>query len=195
MTINSVCVFCGSRLGENPQFVHQAEILGRQIAARGWRLVYGGGSVGLMGVVANAALGAGAEVIGVIPEFLATRELLHTGVTTLKIVASMHERKAEMANLSDAFIALPGGYGTLEELFEVITWSQLGLHSKPIGLLNTVGFFTALLQFLDGGTEQGFIQGDERLKVMVHEDPDLLLTELTQVRCLPEKKLVQEDEI
>jgi len=176
--MKSVCVFCGSRTGKGSAFEQAAQVTGELIARRGWKLVYGGGSVGLMGVVANAALGEGGEVVGVIPEFLATRELLHTGVTELKVVRSMHERKSQMGELSEGFLALPGGYGTLEELFEVITWSQLGLHRKPIGLLNTADFFSPLLEFLDRGIGEGFIRERERSHLIVDTDPGRLLDAL-----------------
>lgn len=183
--MKSICVFCGSRPGATPEFKAAAIRTGEIIAKRGWKLVYGGGSVGLMGAVANTVLEKGGDVLGVIPEFLATREVMHTGVSELKIVPSMHLRKAWMAEESDAFLALPGGYGTLEELFEVITWSQLGLHRKPIGVLNTAGFFTPLLEFLDRAIREGFIRDNERRHLIVGEDPDLLLNAI-EASCLPE---------
>lgn len=178
--MKSLCVFCGSQSGADKIYRRDAEEMGRLIAERGLRLVYGGGSVGLMGVVANAALAAGGEVIGVIPEFLAVKELLHTGLTELKIVSSMHARKALMAELSDGFIALPGGYGTLEELFEVITWSQLGLHRKPVGILNTEGYYDPLVQWISTSVEQGFLREEHRRFAVVGSRPvevlDALLT-------------------
>jgi uncharacterized protein (TIGR00730 family) len=143
-----VCVYCGSATGANPAHRDAAEKLGVLLATRGIGLVYGGGNVGLMGVIADAALRAGGEVIGVIPGALMDKELGHTGVTKLHVVASMHERKQLMADLSDGFIALPGGIGTLEEFFETLTWLQLGFHNKPVGLLNVAGFYEHLLTFL-----------------------------------------------
>lgn len=174
-SMNSLCVFCGSRLGSDPAYERAARDLGTLLARRRCRLIYGGGSVGLMGIVADAVLAGGGEVVGVIPDFLATRELLHTGLTELKVVETMHQRKALMAELSEGFLALPGGYGTLEELFEVITWSQLGLHRKPIGLLNTAGFFTSLVEFLDRGIKDGFIREQERGHLIVEHDLERIL--------------------
>lgn len=176
--MRSLCVFCGSRMGNPPVYEQAAQVTGELIARRGWKLIYGGGSVGLMGVLANGVLSEGGEVVGVIPEFLATREVLHTGLSELKIVESMHERKRLMAESSDAFVALPGGYGTFEELFEVITWSQLKLHNKPIGILNTAGYFTQLLEFLDRGIADGFIREQEREHLIVDDDPGRLLERL-----------------
>ncbi len=176
--MRSLCVFCGSRMGNPPVYEQAAQVTGELIARRGWKLIYGGGSVGLMGVLANGVLSEGGEVVGVIPEFLATREVLHTGLSELKIVESMHERKRLMAESSDAFVALPGGYGTFEELFEVITWSQLKLHNKPIGILNTAGYFTQLLEFLDRGIADGFIREQEREHLVVDDDPGRLLERL-----------------
>lgn len=193
--MKSVCVFCGSRTGKGPAFEQAAQVTGELIARRGWKLIYGGGSVGLMGVVANAVLGEGGEVVGVIPEFLATRELLHTGVTELKVVHSMHERKSLMGELSEAFLALPGGYGTLEELFEVITWSQLGLHRKPIGLLNTADFFSPLLEFLDRGIGEGFIRERERSHLIVDTDPERLLAALEAAGTTTDANLHWQTEI
>jgi len=178
-SMNSLCVFCGSRLGNDPAYERAARDLGTLLARRNCRLIYGGGSVGLMGIVADAVLAAGGEVVGVIPDFLATRELLHTGLTELKVVQTMHQRKALMAELSEGFLALPGGYGTLEELFEVITWSQLGLHRKPIGLLNTAGFFTSLVEFLDRGIKDGFIREQERGHLIVEHDLERLFAVLS----------------
>src|SRR5579872_5312805 len=144
-----VCVFCGSNVGVQAAYSKAAEELGREIVRRGWQLVFGGGSVGLMGVVADAVLAAGGEVIGVLPDMLATKELLHPRATKMHIAPTMHARKALMEDLSDAFVALPGGYGTFEELLEIITWAQLGIHAKPIGLFNTRGFYDGLTRFFD----------------------------------------------
>lgn len=178
--IQRVCVFCGSKHGHKQEYRHAAEELGRRFVARGWGLVYGGGSVGLMGVVADAVLAAGGEVVGVIPEKLATAELLHTGLTELHCVPGMHARKALMAERSDAFIALPGGYGTFEELFEIITWAQLGIHAKPIGLLNVAGFFDPLLALVEHTIAEGFIKAKQRRLLLVSSDIEDLLDQLNQ---------------
>lgn len=176
--MRQICVFCGSSFGRDPAYLEAAAATGQELVWSGWGLVYGGGRVGLMGVVADAVMAAGGEVIGVIPEKLATVELLHTGVRQMRVVASMHDRKALMANLSDAFIALPGGYGTLEELFEVITWAQLGMHSKPIGILNTNGYFDALLEFVDRSIKDGFVRPAHRHLFVVSSDPHELLARI-----------------
>jgi uncharacterized protein (TIGR00730 family) len=171
----SLCVFCGSRHGSNPAYSQAAENVGREIARRGWRLVYGGGNVGLMGVVADAALEGGAPVFGVIPQGLMDRELGHGGVTELRVVQSMHERKALMAAQSSMFLAIPGGLGTLEELAEIWTWQQLALHNKPIGLLNVENFYTPLLQFLDHAVTEQFIRPLHRERLLVGSSvPELL---------------------
>jgi uncharacterized protein (TIGR00730 family) len=161
-----------------PVYAQAAAALGEEIARRGWRLVYGGGNVGLMSVVADAALAAGGEVIGVIPDSLQERELGHGGVTTLHVVRSMHQRKALMAEESTAFIALPGGLGTLEELAEIWTWRQLGFHEKPIGVLNVAGFFDPLLSFLDHARDEGFLKAIHRNRLIVDADPESLLDRL-----------------
>jgi len=158
----SVCVFCGSSLGDDSRFRAAAQDTGREIARRGWTLVYGGAHVGLMGAVADAALGAGGRVIGVIPRFLHEREVGHDGITSLEIVASLADRKLRMGELSDAFLSLPGGIGTLDELFEAWSWSQVGLQHKPNGLLNLGGYYDALLAFLDRATAAGFMQPRHR---------------------------------
>lgn len=173
-----VCVFCGSSCGRAPTYRAAAVTMGQELVRSGFGLVYGGGRVGLMGVVADAVMAAGGDVIGVIPEKLATVELLHTGVRHMRVVASMHDRKALMANLSAAFIALPGGYGTLEELFEVITWAQLGMHSKPVGLLNVDGYFNALLEFVDRSISDGFVRPAHRELFVVSADPRDLLSRI-----------------
>ena len=158
MSLKSVCVFCGASPGARPIYHEAAAQLGRHIAERGLTLVYGGGAVGLMGVVADAALTAGGEVIGIIPQSLEHSEIGHSGLTRLEVVDGMHARKARMAELSDAFIALPGGLGTFEELFEVASWAQLGMHGKPIGLLNVEHFYQPLLNLIDTATQQGFMR-------------------------------------
>lgn len=176
--MKSVCVFCGSNPGALPEYTAAAEMLARQIVEAGCTLVYGGGRVGLMGVVGNAAMAAGGRVIGVTPRRLVEKEVAHAGLTELRIVESMHERKAMMAELSDAFIALPGGIGTFEEFFEVLTWSQLGFHAKPCGLLNVAGYYDQLLAFLDHSTAQGFIHPEHRSMVLTDTKPKRLLEQL-----------------
>jgi uncharacterized protein (TIGR00730 family) len=170
-----LCVFCGSSPGNDPRYLEAARTMGRTLAARGLGLVYGGGSVGLMGAVADAALGAGGEVIGVIPEVLQIRELAHRSLTTLRVVGSMHERKALMAELSDGFVALPGGMGTLEELSEVLTWAQLGLHARPIGLLDVAAYYQPLVTFFDQAVTAGFLRPAHRQLLLVGEEPAAML--------------------
>lgn len=171
MVARRVCVFCGASPGRDPGYVALAAQVGAGLAERGIGLVYGGGRVGMMGAVADAALAAGGEVIGVIPRRLVDRELAHTGLTELHVVETLHERKADMAALSDGFIALPGGLGTLEELGEVASWAQLGLHAKPIGLLGRAGYWDRLLGWLDHAVEEGFLTPANR--ALVEEDADL----------------------
>jgi uncharacterized protein (TIGR00730 family) len=173
-----VCVFCGSATGVDPVFVAAARSFGRLLAARGTALVYGGGHVGLMGALADAVLVAGGSVIGVIPERLAARELAHHGLTELHVVPSMHERKAKMASLADAFVALPGGLGTLDELFEIWTWAQLGFHAKPIGLLDVAGFFSPLLELTRHMVEQGFVRAPQLELALTDRDGAALLSRL-----------------
>lgn len=164
--LTSVCVFCGSRFGEPDRFRAAAASLGAEIAGRGLRLVYGGGRVGLMGVVADAVLRHGGEVIGVIPDLLANREIPHLGLSELVLTGSMHERKAKMAELADGFIALPGGFGTLEEFCEVLTWAQLGIHRKPIGLLDVDHFFDPLVAYFDTLVDHGFVPPKHRALIL-----------------------------
>src|SRR3954463_13635664 len=166
-----IWVFCGSSVGANSKHVAEAKSLGHQMAGDGWSLVYGGTSVGLMGATANAALSGGAEVIGVLPRELQDREIAHRGLTKLHLVESMHERKALMASLSDAFIALPGGYGTLDEFFEIVTWAQLKIHSKPCVLINTNGYYDFLLRFLDQAVTEEFVKPANLGIVLVANDP------------------------
>ena len=175
-----ICVYCGSSPGANPAHREAAENLGALLATRGIALVYGGGNVGLMGIVADAALRAGGEVIGVIPTALMDKELGHSGVTKLHVTASMHERKQLMADLSDGFIALPGGIGTLEELFETFTWLQLGFHDKPVGLLNIAGFYDHLLTFLRHATAERFMRDAHLESLLVETDAVVLLERMTR---------------
>ncbi|HEY7124947.1 MAG TPA: TIGR00730 family Rossman fold protein [Ktedonobacterales bacterium] len=177
-----ICVFCGSSAGTRTAYGEMARALGAELARRKLSLVYGGSSVGLMGVLADAALAAGGEVIGVLPRGLFRREVAHTGLTELREVESMHERKALMAQLSDAFIALPGGYGTLDELFEMVTWVQIGLHAKPIGLLDVEQFFAPLLAFLRHVAQEGFIPPQHLSLLRRAEAPAALLDELLDYR-------------
>lgn len=173
--LKAICVFCGSRFGEPDSFRAAAANLGTEIADRGLRLVYGGGRVGLMGVVADAVLSHGGEVTGVIPELLAQREIPHLGLSELILTSSMHERKAKMAELADGFIALPGGFGTLEEFCEVLTWSQLGIHRKPIGLLDVDNFFDPLVAFFDTMVDHGFVPPKHRSLFIRSDDAAGLL--------------------
>ncbi len=167
MRLQRVCVFCGSNPGNDPAYVAAAETAGRTLAARGIGLVYGGGSVGLMGRVADAVMGAGGEAIGVIPEFLDAAEVAKRDITRLEVTSSMHERKARMAELSDAFLALPGGIGTFEEVFETMTWTQLGVHDKPVGLVDVAGFWAPAAALLDRAVADGFLAEDVRASVVV----------------------------
>jgi len=169
------CVFAGSSTGARPEYAEAARRLGETLARRGHGVVYGGGSVGLMGVLADAALAAGGEVIGVIPRGLATRELAHAGLTRLHVVGSMHERKALMASLVGGFVALPGGLGTLEETLEMLTWSQLGIHSKPVGLVNVAGYYDDLLRLLTRAVDEGFLRRDHLRLFVAAATPDGVL--------------------
>ena len=178
-TLNTICVFCGSSGGLKPGYRAAATELGELLAAGGLTLIYGGGSTGLMGTVADATLGAGGEVIGVIPHALVAKEVSHSGLTKLHVVDSMHERKAMMASLSDAFIALPGGFGTAEELCEILTWGQLGIHQKPVGLLNVEGFFDALLEWLDHSSREGFIRPEHRQLLLADTNPSRLIARMS----------------
>ncbi len=170
-----LCVFCGSSPGRNPDFADAARTLGVALAARDIGVVYGGGNVGLMGVVADATLAAGGRVTGVIPHALVTRELAHRGLTRLHVVNSMHERKALMARLSDGFIALPGGFGTLEEFCEAVTWTQLGVHAKPCGLLNVAGFYDGLLTFVEHAMQEAFLRPTHRQIIVAEATPAALI--------------------
>jgi uncharacterized protein (TIGR00730 family) len=178
-----VCVFCGSSSGSDPAFAEVARELGGLLARRQIGLVYGGGNVGLMGVLADAALAARGEVIGVIPKALVARELAHRGASALWVVRSMHERKAVMADLSDAFIALPGGYGTLDEFCEVLTWAQLGFHAKPCALLNVAGFYAPFRMQIDQAVAQRFIRPEHRALMLVEDDAERMLDRLAAARA------------
>jgi hypothetical protein len=175
----SVAVYCGSNLGGDPAYAAAATSLGRLLARRGIRLVYGGGQVGLMGAVSDAVLAAGGEVYGVITQALEAKEVAHPGLATLKVVQTMHERKAEMADAADAFVMLPGGYGTFDEFFEVVSWTQLGIHRKPCGVLDVGGFFAPLSSLLDEATRRRFIHPAHRDMVLMDSDPGQLLDRLS----------------
>ncbi len=190
-----LCVFCGSSAGARPDYVAAAAAFGQLLARRGIGLVFGGGRRGLMGALADACLEEGGQVTGVIPAHLWDRELGHTAVADMRVVSSMHERKALMAELADAFVALPGGVGTMEEFFEVWTWGQLGLHAKPYGLLNASGYFDPLIQFLDHMVEEGFLPAQHRAVVLVEREPATLLERLTTFRPpAPEAKWLNPSE-
>jgi len=186
-----IAVYCGSNKGARAEYAQAAEQLGTQLAQRGIELVYGGGCVGLMGIVADAALKGGGHVIGVIPEKLVIKEVVHEGLPDLRVVKTMHERKALMAELADGFIALPGGYGTYEEFSEVLAWSQLGWHQKPCGLLEVAGFYRSFLEFLDHATREGFIRSRHRELVIVEEDAEKLLRRLEVFQPAPEGKWIR----
>jgi hypothetical protein len=175
-----ICVFCGSAPGTDPAFLEAARDLGASLARAGLGVVYGGATVGLMGAVSDAALSAGGHVIGVIPSSLVARELAHEGLQDLRVVATMHERKALMADLADAFVALPGGLGTLDELFEILTWAQLGIHAKPCALLNLNGYYDPLLAFLDHATRNGLVARDHRELIAVARSVDELVASIGQ---------------
>ena len=173
--MKSICVFLGANPGNDPKYAQAARNMGQELARRGLTTVYGGSRTGLMGILAQSALDAGGKVIGVIPESLYKIEIAHTELTELHVSDSMHERKALMAELSDGFVAMPGGIGTMDEIFEIFTWAQLGFHSKPCGLLNVDGYYDKLLSFLDGVVEEGFLKDIHREKLLTAETPDLLI--------------------
>ena len=173
-----VLVFCGSSPGRVPDYLHAATALGGELAAQGLGLVYGGAQVGAMGAVADAVLAGGGEVIGVIPQMLVDKEVAHTGLTDLRVVGSMHERKALMESLADGIVALPGGFGTLEELFEILTWAQLGIHAKPVGLLNGNGYWDRLLAFIDHMVDERFLRAEQRDALLVADSPGALVAQL-----------------
>lgn len=192
--MQAICVFCGSRPGAHPSYLAAAVELGRLLAESGKTLVYGGGSVGLMGAVADAAMAGGGKVIGVIPQSLVDREVGHQSVTELRIVGSMHERKALMADLSDGFLALPGGIGTLEEFFETWTWGQLGLHRKPFGLLDVEGFYEPMLTFLDRLVEQRFVRPEHRAMLIVAQRPVTMIAAMEAYTPPPVPKWIDRGE-
>lgn len=190
-----ICVFCGSNHGVSARYGEVARNLGRVLATRGLGLVYGGTQVGTMKEVADAALAAGGEVIGVIPDPLVAKEIAHPGLSELRVVDTMHERKALMVELADGFIALPGGFGTLDELFEVVTWAQLGLHRKPCGLLDVDGFYDALVAHLDRAAACGFLKPEHRALVPVDDDPERLLDRFATYRAPTTTKWIGVEEV
>lgn len=185
-----ICVFCGSNVGAKTEYADAAREVGALLARQGIGLVYGGGHVGLMGALADAVLAEGGDVIGVIPEGLVRKEVGHKGLPDLRVVGSMHERKALMADLSDGFIALPGGAGTFDELFEIVTWAQLGIHRKPVGLLNTAGYYDLLLAMLDRAVEEQFIRPAHREMILVSREPAALLQSMKEHTPSAEEKWV-----
>jgi uncharacterized protein (TIGR00730 family) len=195
MKIRNICVYCGSSPGKNPAFSLAAASLARMLCERGIGLVYGGAAVGVMGALANAVLESGGQAIGVIPRSLAVKEVAHHNLTELHVVASMHERKAMMAELADGFIALPGGWGTLEEIFEILTWAQLGFHEKPCGLLNIEGYYDGLIGFLENAIEQQFVKEACRPMLMQAHEPVALLDQFAEYRAPKVRKWVAEDEL
>lgn len=189
-----ICVYCGSSPGRNPAYLHAAAELGRRLAARRIGLIYGGAGVGMMGAIADAVLDAGGEAIGIIPEALAVKEVAHAGLTEQHVVHSMHERKALMAHMSDGFIAMPGGWGTFEEIFEALTWAQLGFHEKPCGLLNVQGYFDHLFTFLEHAIEEQFVKPVYREMLILEEHADALLRRFDDYRAPKVKKWLGPDE-
>jgi len=192
--MDRICVYCGSRPGDRPEYREAARAFGRELLRRDLGLVYGGGSVGLMGVVADEVVEGGGEAIGVIPEAIRAREVDHGDLTELHVVNSMHERKAKMVDLSDGFVALPGGLGTLEELFEVLTWTQLGIHEYPCGVLNVAGFYDAVLDHLDHATGEGFVEPAHRDLLLSDVDPATLLDAFEDYEPPVVEKWLDEDE-
>lgn len=194
MNFRRICVFCGSNSGINPAYHRAANDLGRLMVDRGIELVYGGGDVGLMGILADSVLAARGRVIGVIPDSLLAKEIGHLGLTELKIVGSMHERKALMSDLSDGFIAMPGGFGTFEEFCEVVTWSQLGIQSKPCGLLNVAGYYQPLLQLFDDAVREGFLPAENRQLVLDDANPIDLLEKMAKFEPAVADKWIEPSE-
>jgi uncharacterized protein (TIGR00730 family) len=192
--VKRICVFCGSNSGGDPAFSAAAREVGNRIASKQLGLVYGGGNIGLMGVVADAALASGGEVIGVIPQALVEKELAHRGITRLHVVRSMHERKALMADLSDGFIALPGGYGTLDEFCEIVTWAQLGLHSKPCGILNVAGYYNPFLEQIENAVRARFIRAEHRASLLVETIPERLLEQMERFEPAVTHKWIDRDD-
>jgi len=192
--MKNICVYCGSNPGRLPEYRDAARLLGYEMAGRGLGLVYGGASIGVMGAVADAVLECGGQAVGVIPYSLATKEVSHDGLDELIVVDSMHERKAKMAELSDGFIALPGGWGTIEEIFEMLTWAQLGFHEKPCGLLNVAAYYDQLFSFLENAIEQQFVKEEYRPMIIMDEAPAVLLDRFDHYRAPKVKKWIGPEE-
>jgi len=190
-----ICVYCGSSYGKSPIYTEAAKALGKALTQQGIGLVYGGASVGIMGVIADAVLENGGEVIGVIPQAIADKEIAHTKLTELKVVADMHERKAMMAEDSDGFIALPGGLGTMEELFEVWTWAQLGFHQKPCGLMNVAGYYDHLTAFIDHAVDQEYVKAAHQDALLVATEPNELLQKMASYHATPDGKWIGRDDL
>lgn len=195
MKIKKICVYCGSSPGKNPAYALAAQSLASAMCERGIGLVYGGAAVGVMGAIADAVLAAGGEAIGIIPKSLAVKEVAHENLSELHVVASMHERKAMMAELSDGFIALPGGWGTLEEIFEILTWAQLGFHEKPCALLNIEGYYDNLIRFMENSFEQEFVNELCRPMLIKSDDPRDLLDQFASYSAPRVRKWMGEDEL
>lgn len=193
--MNYICVYCGSNPGRIMDYCEAARSLGRELAGRNLGLVYGGSSVGVMGAVADAILECGGKAIGVIPHALATKEISHHGLDQLFVVESMHERKAKMAELSDGFVALPGGWGTIEEIFEMLTWAQLGFHEKPCGLLNVAGYYNHLFTFLENAIDEQFVKTEYRPMIMMDDSAASLLRRFSDYRAPKVKKWIGPEEL
>lgn len=193
--MKSITVFCGSSSGFRIEYAEAAKSLGRLLAAGGTRLVYGGGNVGLMGIIADEVMSHGGEAIGIIPEALEKREVGHRNITELIIVTSMHERKALMAEMAEGFIAMPGGIGTFEEFFEILTWAQLGFHDKPCGILNIAGYYDGLLSLCDNAVSEGFVKPIHRELIIDHHDPETLLEKMRGVSPIKVDKWIGREEI
>lgn len=192
--MNRICIYCGSNPGNKEAYGRMTDLLAAELIKHGIGLVYGGASVGIMGRIADAVLARGGQAIGVIPQMLVDKEVAHAGLSELRVVYSMHERKATMADLADGFIALPGGLGTLEELFEILTWSQLGLHGKPCGLLNMEGYYDHLARFLDHAVAEGFVKPEHRRLLIVDGRPDRLLERMYAFRPAAREKWLRREE-
>jgi uncharacterized protein (TIGR00730 family) len=193
--MKSITVFCGSSSGFRPEYAEAARELARLLVKQNIRLVYGGGKVGLMGIIADEVMKNGGEVIGIIPESLDKKEVAHRGITELRVVSSMHERKALMAELADGFIAMPGGIGTFEEFFEILTWAQLGFHHKPCGLLNVKNYYDDLLKLCDNAVHQGFLRAEHRQLIIESSDSQLLLEKMTRFKPVALKKWIDKENL
>lgn len=192
--MKNITVFCGSNSGFRTEYAEAARVLARLFVARDIRLVYGGGNVGLMGVIADEVMRAGGEVVGIIPDSLDQKEVGHRGITELRVVASMHERKAAMAELADGFIAMPGGIGTFEEFFEILTWAQLGFHEKPCAVLNIAGYYDGLLALCDTAVREGFLRPGHRALILEDSDPGSLLEKMNNFTPVPVVKWIDKEE-